>query len=229
VATVLVAAVVSTVLLGAVLLLGAGGDDGPDVADGRADQVRRAALEAGLDADVADVLALAARGATATFQVTYPGEGGAAVLVSQAPPDRRVDALTAGLIVQSQVLHDGVSYACQLPAGAQPGDDLECRRNRSASIASGTFTPEALAEFTTALADQLEAVDLAVESRTVADVEATCLVSTPKAGTVIDGTEPSVDTLCLAPDGAQLLVDVGGQRVVADTYRPSVPAGTFDV
>jgi hypothetical protein len=218
------------VLVAAAALLAAGcGDHGPDVAADRADQVRQTALDAGLDAEVADVLALAARGASATFQISYPGEGGAAVLVSQEPPDRRVDALTAGLIVQSQVVRDGVSYACRLPADSQPGDDLECRRSRSATAASGTFTPEALASFTQELADQLDTVELTVETRTIAEVEATCLVSTPTAGTVIDGREPSVDTICLAPDGAQLLVDVDGQRVVADTYRSSVPEGTFDI
>jgi hypothetical protein len=54
-------------------------------------------------------------------------------------------------------------------------------------------------------------------------------VTTPKAGTVLDGTGPGTDTLCLSPEGAHLLVDSDGERVVADAYTTDVPDGTFDV
>ena len=84
------------------------------MADDRADQVRDAAREAGLPDDVADVLATAARGATATFQVTYAGTEGARFVVSQEPPDHRVDVIAAGKIVESRVLRDGTAYRCDL-------------------------------------------------------------------------------------------------------------------
>jgi hypothetical protein len=204
-----------------------GGDDG--VGEDRAAQVRDAAVDAGLPGDVADVLALAARGATATFQVTYAGQDGAEVTVSQAPPDRRVDAVTAGLIVQSQVVRDGVAYRCELPADGKPGDPLDCTRTEGAIPAQGAFTPEALTAFTEELGSSVETMDLTVEERTIADVAATCLVAAPVAGTPLDGTGPGVDTICLSAEGAQLLVDVGGERLVATTYTTDVPAGTFDV
>src|SRR3546814_1493111 len=67
-----------------------GGDEGTaELGSDRADQVREAAIEAGLEPEVADVLALAARGTTATFRATYNGSDGASVVVSQAPPDHR--------------------------------------------------------------------------------------------------------------------------------------------
>src|SRR5690606_20753045 len=113
-------ALVLALVLAAGQALAACGDD-DRVGDERAGQVRQAALDAGLDDEVADVLALAAAGATATFQVTYAGTEGAEVMVSQQPPNRRIDVLTAGLIVQSQVVRDGVGYLCSLPEGAQPG------------------------------------------------------------------------------------------------------------
>jgi hypothetical protein len=68
-----------------------------------------------------------------------------------------------------------------------------------------------------------------VETRTIAEVPATCLVSVPKAGTPIDGEGPGVDTICLSDDGAQLLVDSAGERVVAAAYRTEVPDRTFEI
>jgi hypothetical protein len=211
------------------VLTGGCASDDEGVADDRRDQVRRAALDAGLTEEVADVLALAAGGASARFQITYQGTDGASVVVSQDPPNRRVDAVTAGLIVQSQVLRDGVAYRCDLPPDGQPGDPLECARTSGAVPGQGAFTPEALSTFTEELAASLATTDLTVETRTIAEVEATCLISAPKAGTTLDEAAPSVDTICLSDSGAQLLVDVGGERVVADSYSTEVPEGTFDV
>src|SRR3546814_12133645 len=68
-----------------------------------------------------------------------------------------------------------------------------------------------------------------VEDRTIAGAEVTCLTTAPKAGTPIDGTGSGADTICLSAQGAQLLTDVGGERLIADTYATAVPAGTFEV
>lgn len=210
------------------LAAGCGGD-GPSTAEERAGQVRAAALEAGLDDEVADVLALAARGAAATYQVTYAGADGGAVVVSQDPPQRRVDALRAGLVVESHVLVDGVSYRCTLPDGSRPGDDLRCRRTSATLPGTGTFTEAALAELVEQLAAGADRVATTVGTRTIAGETVTCLEAVPRPETVPAGTEVVTDTICLSDDGVQLLVDVGGERLVADAYRDEVPAGTFEL
>lgn len=211
------------------LLLSGCGSDGDHVSDERSDQIRKAAADAGLSDDVADVLALAARGTTATFQVTYSGTGGAALTVSQQPPNRRVDVLTAGLVVESQVVRDGVAYRCDLPQDARPGDDLDCARTQGALPDPGGFSADAIKTFTDELLGSGGDLDLSVERRTIAGIDATCLIAAPKAGTPLDGTGPGVDTICLSPEGAQLLVDSGGERVVAESYSTEVPKGTFEV
>jgi hypothetical protein len=196
----------------------AGCGDDPSAADERADQLREVAAEAGLGDDVADVLALAARGIDGTFQVTYPGDDGTAIVVSQAPPDRRVDVVAGQRIVQSRVIRDDVGYHC-----APPPDDatapLECERRETTLDAPGTFTDEALRAF----ADDLAAsddVELRVEERTIADTHATCLVAT-------SGGAPA-ETVCFSDEGAQLLFDTAGERVEAESYTTDVPEGTFD-
>lgn len=213
-----------------IVLAACGGGGADHVGDDRADQVRAAAQEAGLPDDVAEVLSLAARADSATFQVSYAGTEGARLVVSQAPPDKRVDVVAGALVVESRVLHDQVAYRCEPdPApDAKPGA-LSCERAAGALEAAGTFTDDALDAFTDQLAASKDALTITVDQRTIAGVDATCLTSTPKAGTPIDGHGPGTDVLCLSPEGAQLLVDRDGDRLVADRYTTEVPKGTFDV
>jgi hypothetical protein len=215
----------------AVLVAGGCGDDaGPSVAEQREAQIRRAADAAGLPDDVADVLALAATGATSTFRLTIPGDDGSTIVVAQAPPDRRIDIVIGKQIVESRVLRGGVGYSCTVPSttiGSAP--DLVCDRKAGDLRTEGVFTTEALEAFVADLAGSLDDVDLTVDHRAIAGVDATCLVSAPKAGTPLTGEEPGVETICLSPEGAQLLVDSGGQRVRATEYATDVPRGTFDV
>lgn len=204
------------------------GDGGAQVGADRADQVRSAALRAGLPDDVASVLALAARADDASFQVTYAGTDGARLVVSQAPPDRRIDVMQGDRVVESRVLRDRVAYRCAPdPAGAT--GELRCSRAAGAIEPAGTFTDEALRSFTDQLAASKATLDVDVDTRKIAGVDATCLTSTPKAGTPLDGTGPGTDVLCLSAEGAQLLVDRDGDRLVADRYTTEVPEGTFDV
>ena len=204
---------------------------GPSVGDERADQVRAAAREAGLPRDVAEVLAIAARGPTSTFQITYAGTEGATLVVSQEGSNRRLDVVSGTAIVESRVLRDGVGYRCE-PAtgtGAKKGT-LDCRRAAGDLGVTGAFTDTALATFTKELAASTSTLDLSVKRREIAGVQATCLVSAPKGGTPLDGVDdPSADTLCVSAEGAQLLVDGNGERLVADAYTTEVPDGTFDV
>lgn len=208
------------------LMLVACGDDG-SVTAAREDQIRAAADDAGLPDDVTEVLVLAARGADGTFQVTYPGEDGAALVVSQAPPNRRIDVVTGERVVESRVFRDGIGYECRPPEG-DPTGALDCTRAQGALQTPGAFTDAALDAFTADLADSLDDLDLAVESRTIAEVGATCLVATPKAGPT-DGTGTGAETICLSEEGAQLLVDAVGERLVADAYTTEVPEGTFEI
>jgi len=224
-------------VLRAVLVMGSaataacGGESGSDtLGRERSEQVRDAAVAAGLPHDVADVLALAARGTTAAYRITYPGSDGGTIVVSQEPPNQRLDVVTGDIIVQSHVIRDGVGYECTARSTPPRQDEpLECRRADAATDAPGAFTTEALAAFTEQLAESADRFDLAVEERPIAGTTATCLVAAPKAGTPIDGKGPGVDSLCLSPEGAQLLTDAGGERIVADTYSTEVPEGTFDV
>ena len=215
--------------LAAVAALASCSSDDDPVAEERSDEVRAAAADAGLSDEVADVLALAAQGMSATYRITYPGTEGAAVVVSQEPPNHRVDIVVGDVVVESRVLRDGVSYRCRAGTPARAGEALDCRRAAAAVQAPGSFTEEALDDFTAALAGSVDRFDITVEERTIADTPATCLVTAPTAGSAIDGTGPNVDTLCLSPEGAPLLTDADGERVVADTYTVEVPDGTFDI
>lgn len=217
-------------------LAACGGDDGPSVADERTAQIREAAEAAGLDEEVIEVLELAAVGATSTFRVTFSGEQGSTIVVAQSPPDRRIDIVIGTAVVESRVLRGGVGYACTIPTtdttieGQRPTPgELTCERQAGDVRTEGVFTTEALEDFTANLAASKDDVDLTVETRTIAGVEATCLISAPRAGTPLTGTEPGAETICLSPEGAQLLVDAGGQKVTATEYGTEVPAGTFDV
>ena len=187
--------------------------DEPSASDARADQIREVAEEADLPEDVVDVLELAARGVDGTFQVTYPGDDGASVVFSQAPPNRRIDVVAGERVVESRVFRDGVGYRCAPPAD-DPVGSLECTRSEGALDAPGAFTEEALRAFAEDLAAS-DDIELRVEARTIADTDATCLVA---------GDE----TICLSDEGAQLLVDAAGDRLAASAYTTDVPDGTFD-
>ena len=232
---------------GLVVLTAACGRGGTSAGDQRAAQVQAAAVKAGLPQDVATVLSLASRGPTATFRISYPGTDGAALVVSQQAPDRRIDVVSHGQVIESRVSRHGVAYRCDVDTSAPVATSTTTAGSASTAPAKGThgamtctraagdipgtgaFTPEALSTFTKQLADSLTRLDLTVTHRTIAKAPVTCLVSAPKAGTPLTGNDPSVDTLCVSAQGAQLLVDAGGQRLVADSYSTHVPAGTFDV
>lgn len=213
----------------ALTLVAACGSDAPDVGEERAEQVRGAALDAGLSEAVADALALAARADSATYQVEYPGTEGARIIVSQSPPDRRVDVVQGDIVIESRVLRDGVAYRCVAGDDPKDGSALTCTRAAGALDAPGTFTLQALEDFAAAIAAVKETVTVSVQRRNLAGVSATCIVSTAKAGTPLDGTDPGTSELCLSAEGAQLLVDQGQDRLVADEYRTEVPDGTFEV
>lgn len=214
-------------LLLAVVLVGLAscGDSGDDdpVGDDRAEQVREAAAEAGLPGDVQDVLALAARSATATFQVTYEADDGTTLVYSQDPPNVRVDTIQAGVVVESAVQREGAGYRCT-PAAEE---ELRCERSDASLTVPGAFTDRALEALTAALAGSRDSFELRVDSRTIAEVDARCLLTTRKPGAPDELGE--LGTFCVSGDGVQLLVETRGERLEATRYSDEVPAGTFDV
>jgi hypothetical protein len=211
------------VLAAAALAPAACGDNGDPTADHRAGQVRAAALDAGVPEEVADLLALAGSASGATFQVTYDGDDGAELVVSQRPPDRRVDVLAGGELVESRVARGSLTYRCAPLEG-----ELTCRRDGGSWRGPGAFTERALDELVDALARARDVYDLSVEDRVVAGVDVSCLVTTLRPGTEADD-RGATGTLCLSEEGVQLLVDSGGERLEATSYRTRVPEGTFDV
>jgi hypothetical protein len=216
-------ALLAVTLVTAVLAPAACGDDGDPTATHRAGQVRAAALDAGVPDDVADLLALAASASGATFQVTYRGDDGAELVVSQRPPDRRVDVVASGEVVQSRVARGSTTYRCDPLDGA-----LRCRRDGGSWRGPGAFSERALDELLEALTRARDAYDLTVEERVVAGTDASCLLTALRPGAEADD-RGATGTLCLSEEGVQLLVDSGGERLEATGYTTRVPEGTFDV
>jgi hypothetical protein len=191
------------------------GDGGDDPGDARAEQVRDAALEAGLDGDVADVLATAARAADATYTVTYDVDGGT-VVVTQRPPDRRIEVTSADGGVDATITTGGRTVACSDP----PGDPPVACEDIGQARPGGAFDEDAVAAFTAALTEDSDGFTIRSEERTVAGVAARCVVATEDA-------DESV--LCVADTGAVLLVERPAGSLRATSYSNEVGDGAIDL
>jgi hypothetical protein len=205
-------------------LLGACGDD--DDGTQRAGQVSEAASDAGLPEDVADLLALLARGTTADYQVVYPGDDGTSELVvTQRAPDRRVDRVEGTDVVSSTLLRDGIRYECR------PDDtgDLLCDRAGTDADDAGPFDIERLERAVDAISDSAADYDLRVVEREVLDVSARCLVAERREDAPPDTGSAGLGELCLSPEGAVLVAASGGERVEATEYTTEIPDGIFDL
>ncbi|MGH9243399.1 MAG: hypothetical protein ACRD29_03590 [Acidimicrobiales bacterium] len=202
------------------------GDD-PDVGEQRADQVRRAAAEAGLSEEVQDFLVLAVGTADATFQVTYEIDdqtGARRVVVSQNPPDHRLDVVLPDGTVDATIRLDDDAYQCR-----QERSDWQCGRVEVPTPEAAIFDAIELANRADELAAGTDDYDFAVEGRTLLGVEARCLVTTLKPGHDTDPSRGDEGTLCLSPAGVVLLVDNVGTRQEATAYTTDVPDGAFDL
>ncbi|MGH9184484.1 MAG: hypothetical protein ACRD0U_01495 [Acidimicrobiales bacterium] len=210
-----------------------GGDGGSDRATGRrADQARQAAAEAGLDDDVQEILALAASGLDATYQVTFEttgeGEGESAQLVvSQRPPDRRLDLIGADGATATSLFVDDAAYQCSKPADGE----WECVATAAdtGSSAPGVFDEDTLASTIAELAASRTVYDFSVERRQVAGVDASCLVTELRPGREpIEGQGES-GTLCFSGEGAIVVVEQPGERAAASAYTTDLPADLFNL
>lgn len=206
------------------LALAACGGDGDDTGDQRARQARDAALAAGLDGDVADFLARAARGLTATYQVSYPGpEPGTTLVVANRPPDRRVDLVVDGVVTEVRIVLGGEAFECRRDPDTERIDT--CTRTDAVVDPPGLFD-DALDELTASLAERLDDFTFRVTSRPVAGVEARCLVTEVRE----ERRRPELGErgeICVAPDGALLRVERPGESLEADDYTPEIPDDTF--
>lgn len=209
----------------ALVVVAAGCGEDSDVGDERATQVREAALDAGLESSVADFLALAARGPTATYQATYPGpEEGTDLVVANDPPDRRVDVLVDDETVEVRLVLDGEAFECARDEAS--GGVGDCSRTDAIVEPPGLFGDSAVDELTESLVERSEDFTFSVQTIPVAGVEATCLVTELREGR----ERPELGdrgTLCLSPEGVLLRVVQRGEELEATDYTTEVPDGTF--
>ena len=159
----------------------AGCGDGSDTGDQRADQIRAAAADAGLGPEVADFLALAARGQTATYQATYPGpNANTKLVVANDPPDRRVDVLTDDVTTEVRLVLDGEAFTC--PRDQDKGTIVSCRRTDAIVEGPGAFDDATLEQLTSTLRDRRADYTFRIDTRPIAGVQARCLVTELKQG-----------------------------------------------
>lgn len=209
----------------AVGALGACGDDGADAGDDRAEQARTAALDAGLDRDVADFLALASRGQTATYQATYPGpDAGTQLVVANDPPDRRVDIVADDRTIEVRLVLGGEAFRC---ARDDERDEIgPCARTDAVVEAAGLFSEGAVEDLTASLRDRTGDFTFRIESAVIAGVDASCLITEIRDGR--DRPElGALGTICVSPEGALLQVEQSGESLEAVDYTTEIPDGTF--
>lgn len=215
--------------LAAALGTAACGGDGDEIAatgDDRADQARAAAVDAGLDDEVADFLALLARGETATYRVRFPGPAeGTELEVSSRPPDRRVEVSTDGEVTDVRLVTGGQAFACS-PTTEDGEGAFTCERTDSLVEPPGVFREGVLDDLRSALAERTEDYSFEVEVQEVADVDARCLVTRLRGGRESPELGAS-GTICASPEGAILLVDQGRERLEAVEYATDVDDGAF--
>lgn len=215
------------VVLAAVLLAAACGDD-PDgidaTGDERADQARAAAVEAGLDAEVADFLGLLARGDTATYRVRFPGpEEGTELEVTSRPPERRVELRRGDDVAEVRLVTDGEAYTC---TPEEDAEELACERTDALVDPPGIFRAEALDELRASLADRADDYTFEIETLPVAGIEASCLVTRLRSGRE-DPELGASGTICASAEGAVVLVDQGDERLEALEYSTGVEDEAF--
>lgn len=197
---------------------GGGEDDLAETAEQRAEQARSAALEAGLDDEVAEFLALLARGDAATYRVRFPGpEEGTELVVRNRPPDRRVDVVADEVVLEVRQVVDGEAFTCT----PVEGRGFSCERTDALVDPPGVFRSGALSRLREGLASRAEDFTFEVEERTVAGARVRCLVTERRSGRD-DPALGETGTICASLEGAVLLVDQGDERIEAIDYGTDV-------
>jgi hypothetical protein len=209
---------------------GGGGDGGKagEAAAKRAGQVRDAAHDAGLPSDVADLLADAAGVPAATFEVTYDlgGPSGGTAVLTQDPPRRRVDLHTqidGDDVTRTLITDRDETTVCERAAGR-----WTCRAGSSSDAAPGAFGADQVEQVVGDLKTAKDAYTFRVAERSVAGVEARCLVTELKPGKQPTPDLGAKGTLCISAAGVPLLVETPAASLRALKYTTHVPGAAFD-
>ena len=189
----------------------------------RADQGRSIAEGAGLPKNVADFFALAAAGTQATYRVALAtkdsGGNPLQVTTTQRPPDVRVDTFHADGTIDSTLSLSGHRYQCTGAAERWQCGDL----GPATSDPNEVFGPTSVQLAIDRFKQRADDYDFRTEGRTIANVRATCLVTTRKPGHNQDPSLGATATLCLSPEGAILSAEVPSGTLTASSYSTTIP------
>lgn len=195
----------------------------------RAAQNRSVAEQAGLPNDVADLFALAAKSSDATYRVSVNTTDATGkpvqITTSQRPPDRRVDVFNADGTVDASIATKDGAFQC-----TQTNNQWQCGQLGShASADSGVLATDTVRQAADRFRQRAADYDFRVEQRSVANANATCLVTNRKPGHDQDPTLGASATLCLSAEGVPLLVQTPTGSVTAVEYSTTVPDNAFDL
>lgn len=220
------------VLVAVATACGGGGGDRDGATDAataeRADQVRSAANDAGLPAEVADLLADAAAVAGATFEVTYDlgGPSGGTAVLTQDPPRRRVDLHTqvgGDDVTRALITDRNETTVCERAAGR-----WTCRAGSSSDASPSAFGADQVEQVVGDLKTAKDSYTFRVAARDVAGAKARCLVTELRPGKQATADLGAKGTLCISAEGVPLLVETPAASLRALKYTTRVPGDAFD-
>jgi hypothetical protein len=193
----------------------------------KADQGRSIADEAGLAPDVATFFGLAASAATATYRVTIDTTDSKGqplqVTTTQQPPNIRFDVFHADGTVDSTLTLGPTRYQCTMAANHWDCGELGAAAPGGAQV----FDPAVVQRAIDAFRQRVSDYDFRVEDRSLVGITARCLVTTRKPGHEQDPSLGASATMCLAPDGAVVLVEVPSGTITATAYTTTIPNDAF--
>lgn len=198
------------------------GDKAREAGRQRSAQARDAALEAGLQEPVADVIADAAGAVGRTFTVTYDTADGGRATLTQSPPRRRFDVTLPGGTTRTTMVNEQGSFACEQREGA-----WSCLPSRDPPPDIGPFAATALERTIGSLSTAQATYDIRVEPRAVAGIDARCLVTERKPSAAGDPALGERGVLCVAPSGAVVAIEQPGQTLTAVEYDDTADEKAF--
>ena len=194
---------------------GSGNSATERAAQTRADQARQVARRAGLPVAVQEFLARYATSAARSFTVNYaPDQGGTTIVLTQAPPDRRLDLVQGG-VTESFFATSAGSFDCVLRGRA-----WTCTSTSTESGQPAPLAPADVDRTVATLKASQTSFTFRVVTRRVASTGASCLETVPRPGAAAAPSGPT--SLCISPEGAPLLVEGNGTQLRATRYSTEV-------